>query len=109
MKKLLFITAVLLPVLALGQSPDQNYVKTTTYKEATTSSIPSPTPNQATQSITYFDGLGRPIQQIAHKQAGNGNDMVTHIEYEIAVASGAASQSAHFHFGSAFFEDIVER
>ncbi|MFN7675089.1 DUF6443 domain-containing protein, partial [Flavobacterium sp.] len=82
MKKLLFITAVLLPVLALGQSPDQNYVKTTTYKEATTSSIPSPTPNQATQSITYFDGLGRPIQQIAHKQAGNGNDMVTHIEYD---------------------------
>ncbi|MDX9790459.1 MAG: DUF6443 domain-containing protein, partial [Candidatus Kapabacteria bacterium] len=80
MKKL--ILSLLFPVLAFAQSQDQNYIKTKTYKTATTSSIPTPSVTQATQSVTYFDGLGRPIQQVAHKQSGNGNDLVTHIEYD---------------------------
>ncbi len=82
MKKLFYLVVALLPVLVLGQSTNQNYVKTKVYKTATTSSIATPSETQATQSITYFDGLGRPIQQVAHKQAGNGNDLVTHIEYD---------------------------
>ncbi|WP_445456372.1 DUF6443 domain-containing protein [Flavobacterium sp. HNIBRBA15423] len=38
--------------------------------------------SRLTESITYFDGLGRPIQQIAHKQSASGKDIVTHIEYD---------------------------
>jgi len=81
MKKLLYL-AVCMPVLALGQSTDQNYVKTTTYKQATTTSNPNPDVNVANVQVSYFDGLGRPIQQIAHKQSNTGKDIVTHIEYD---------------------------
>lgn len=81
MKKLLYIL-ILTPVLALAQSQDQNYVKSTTYKQATTTAIGTPTIQQANVQISYFDGLGRPIQQVAHKQAANGKDIVTHIEYD---------------------------
>ncbi|RKS26180.1 RHS repeat-associated protein [Flavobacterium endophyticum] len=61
---------------------DQNHIKTTTYKIETSSSLPMPTALQATQNITYFDGLGRPIQQRAHKQSGTGKDLVTPIVYD---------------------------
>lgn len=81
MKKLLYIISIL-PVLALGQSTDQNYVKSTTYKQAATTPITNPDVNQANVQVSYFDGLGRPIQQIAYKQSNTGKDIVTHIEYD---------------------------
>ena len=81
MKKLIYIL-IILPVLALGQSTDQNFVKSTTYKVATTTPIATPDADEAVVQITYFDGLGRPIQQIAHKQSNTGKDIVTHIEYD---------------------------
>ncbi|AXP79790.1 hypothetical protein CJ739_693 [Mariniflexile rhizosphaerae] len=82
MKKLLYIL-MLIPVLALGQSQDQNYIKTITYKKPTTSgNVDVTNPANAVVQITYFDGLGRPIQQVAHKQSNSGNDIVTHIEYD---------------------------
>ncbi|TCP25151.1 RHS repeat-associated protein [Tenacibaculum skagerrakense] len=37
-------------------------------------------PNQ--ESITYFDGLGKPIQQIAIGQSPDGKDIIQHIEYD---------------------------
>jgi RHS repeat-associated protein len=73
MKKLLSIICMI-PVLAFAQSQDQNYVKTTTFKGAG-ASLP------VTQ-VTYFDGLGRPIQQIANAQSSTGNDIVTHMVYD---------------------------
>ena len=72
MKKLLFL--LLVPIVALAQSPDQNYVKTTTYKGAG-ATLP-------VAQVTYFDGLGRPIQQIANAQSDTGKDIITHIEYD---------------------------
>ena len=81
MKKLFYL-AICIPVLALGQSTDQNYVKTTTYKEPTTTSSPNPDVNVANVQVSYFDGLGRPIQQVAHKQSNTGKDIITHIEYD---------------------------
>ncbi|TDP58619.1 DUF6443 domain-containing protein [Flavobacterium dankookense] len=83
MKKLLFITATLFSFFAYGQLPssDQNYIKNTTYKVPTTVT-PNPTDAQKTQSITYFDGLGRPIQQIAKAQSATAKDIITHIEYD---------------------------
>lgn len=69
-----------------GESPispsDQNYILTKVYKKPSLTSIPSPTHDQAQVNITYFDGLGRPMQQIAGKQSNSGKDIVTHIEYD---------------------------
>ena len=72
MKKLLFI--LLVPVFALAQSSDQNYIKTTIYK--------GPTGTNPSSQVTYFDGLGRPIQKVDNAQSNTGKDIVTHIEYD---------------------------
>ncbi|RZL05514.1 MAG: hypothetical protein EOO89_26265 [Pedobacter sp.] len=71
-----------------------NSVKTTTYKKPTlngvtiNTTIPgysaggSITANDKTIAITYTDGLGRAIQEMAGKQSASGFDIVTHIEYD---------------------------
>jgi len=82
MKKLLYIL-ILIPILAFSQSQDQNYIKTITYKNPTSQGTVDVTnPADAVVQVTYFDGLGRPIQQVAHKQSNSGKDIVTHIEYD---------------------------
>jgi RHS repeat-associated protein len=81
MSKKLFYILSFIPILALAQSQDQNYIKTTTYKVATTV-VQSPTPEQKVVNVTYYDGLGRPIQQIAHLQSNTGKDIITPIEYD---------------------------
>ncbi|WP_165929308.1 DUF6443 domain-containing protein [Flavobacterium hiemivividum] len=63
-------------------SLDQNYIITTTYKEPTTTVFVNPSPLKAQVNITYFDGLGRPMQQIANQQSGSGKDIITHIGYD---------------------------
>ncbi len=73
---------LLLPILAISQSTDQNWVKTKTYKDSTKTRIPLPTPAQAVTQVSYFDGLGRAIQQVTHAQSNTGKDIVTHIEYD---------------------------
>ncbi|PHS04932.1 MAG: hypothetical protein COA88_13040 [Kordia sp.] len=87
MKKLLYTLAIVLPILVLGQSTDQNYVKTTTYKKAVQLNPGNPDTSgvldaDKIEQITYYDGLGRPIQANAHKAGGNGNNIITHIEYD---------------------------
>ncbi|MGV3459064.1 MAG: DUF6443 domain-containing protein [Flavobacterium sp.] len=77
MKKALYIL-LLLPVLALGQTATQNYVRTDVYKDSTSTSDPA----KANAAVTYYDGLGRPIQQVAGKASGTGKDVITHIEYD---------------------------
>lgn len=81
MRKLLYIL-VSLPILAMAQSTDQNWVKSKTYKTQTSTPITSPTPAEAITQVVYYDGLGRPIQQIAYAQSNSGKDIVTHIEYD---------------------------
>ncbi|UOX34450.1 RHS repeat-associated core domain-containing protein [Flavobacterium sediminilitoris] len=81
MKKIIYLLT-LIPFLALGQSPDQNWVKTITYKQPTTTPIPDPDVSVANVQVSYFDGLGRPIQQVAHQQSNSGKDIITHIEYD---------------------------
>ena len=82
MKKVLNLL-VFIPLCVLGQTTTENYTKVTTYKEATNLSIPNPTIQQATQVVTYFDGLGRPIQSVASKQSTQGKNIVTPIEYDV--------------------------
>ena len=63
-------------------SQDFNFVKNISYKIPTDTSITSPPIASAFQNKTFMDGLGRPIQEIAHQQASNGKDIVLHIEYD---------------------------
>ncbi|TRW21016.1 hypothetical protein FMM05_20835, partial [Flavobacterium zepuense] len=77
MKNLLYIL-LLSPLFSLAQTSTQNYVKTTTYRDETTTSNPS----LGQISISYMDGLGRPIQQVAHKASPTGKNIITHIEYD---------------------------
>ncbi|WP_281925686.1 DUF6443 domain-containing protein, partial [Flavobacterium collinsii] len=84
MKKIIKLLLVLFPVMAIAQTTTQNYIKTSTYKqEFIEGTVPiNPTPAQAAQNTTYFDGLGRPIQQIAGQQSNTGKDIITHIKYD---------------------------
>ena len=88
MKKLLYTLALVLPFIVLGQSTDQNYVKSTTYKKALkeqSGQMLNPNPNEAPidvdgietatdadkiEQVTYYDGLGRPMQTNAYKAGG---------------------------------------
>ena len=63
-------------------SSDYNYIITKNYKKPTKNVIESPSIDQVQTNITYFDGLGRPMQQIANKQSSTGKDIVTHIGYD---------------------------
>ena len=77
MKKIVFII-LLFPLLVLGQSKNQNFVKTVTYKKPSTAAI---TTADTIQNIDYFDGLGRLMQKVAAKGGGNGRDLVVPVEY----------------------------
>ena len=74
--------------MALAQSTTQNYVKSTAYKVPTQDGITATdgsgpvTDAKKAINVTYLDGLGRPIQQIAHRQSGTGTDIVTPIVYD---------------------------
>ncbi|WP_299535745.1 DUF6443 domain-containing protein [Ulvibacterium sp.] len=72
---------------------DQNYVYTRNYQEAR-NTVPDQkfdeggnglfdVENEYVQDITYFDGLGRPMQQVGIRQSpDNEKDIVTHIGYD---------------------------
>jgi len=77
MKKLLFAFC-LLPVLALGQTTTKNYIKTLVYRTET--DISDPTKAQA--NVTYYDGIGRPMQNVVGKATPESMDIVTAIEYD---------------------------
>jgi hypothetical protein len=76
-KKIIYIL-YLLPLLGLGQTTTQNYIKTLSYKEATA----TPDATKARTAVTYFDGLGRPVQQVVGKMSGTGKDLITPIVYD---------------------------
>jgi RHS repeat-associated protein len=81
MKKLLYLI-LMLPLFTLGQG--KNHIRTTHYKKPSTSvSVDIDDPADASSQKTFFDGLGRPVQYIAYKQAGNGGNLLTRIEYDI--------------------------
>ena len=65
---------LLTPMLIWGQSYDQNFVQTTTYRDKAS--------GKPSVSITYFDGLGRPIQKIAQQQSATAKDIVIPITYD---------------------------
>jgi len=82
MKRIIRILLVLFPFMLIGQTKTQNYIKTVNYKVPVLTKISSPTFTQASQSTTYYDGLGRPIQSIQGGQSDSGKDIITHIKYD---------------------------
>lgn len=92
MKKYFIVLMILMNINGFAQSSDKNYIQTTVLKAPVLLQediflgieyLPSVPDTDKTVQISYFDGLGRPIQQIAHKQSNTGKDIVTHIEYDI--------------------------
>jgi RHS repeat-associated protein len=62
---------------------DDNFVYTAAPKKKVQSSnFNTLTKNDMSQSLTYFDGLGRPIQTAAINQGGTNIDVLTPIEYD---------------------------
>jgi len=57
-----------------AQSPDQNYIKKTTYLDDKAS--------QSIEEIQYFDGLGRPVQTVQKGITPARTDLVTYQEYD---------------------------
>lgn len=82
MKKILIpIGTLFLSGLAYSQNQasfTENYIYSKTYLEAVTTS--SATAKQ-TETVQYFDGLGRPKQVVNVKASPSGKDVVQHIEY----------------------------
>ncbi len=72
------------PYTPITLSSNQNYVLTRTYQER----MPSFNANTAQEGdvierVTYFDGLGRPMQHIGIKSgAQDKKDIITHIDYD---------------------------
>lgn len=62
---------------------DDNFVYTVAPKKPVKSgNFDSLTKEEKSQNITYFDGLGRPIQSIAIGQGANGEDIITPMQYD---------------------------
>lgn len=74
-----------MPVLVLAQSTEENYIKTINYKQESTVNLSNstPLPSVAQVTVSYMDGLGRPIQQVAVQQSATGHNIVTPIIYDI--------------------------
>lgn len=83
MKKFLFTVLLALPAFLLGQTTTQNYIKNTTYQVPVTDGNQNTVSNNnKLESVSYFDGLGRPIQSVAQRAGGNGQDIVTINTYD---------------------------
>lgn len=62
---------------------DDNYIYTASPKKPVLlQNYSTLTKDDISQSVTYFDGLGRPIQKTAIGQGGGGEDIITPIEYD---------------------------
>ena len=77
----LFVSLHSQTVLPSGLSglTTENYVYSRTYLDSTATSS---TGVQQIQSVTYYDGLGRPKQSVAVKATAKGNDLVSIIPYD---------------------------
>ncbi|KAA2216559.1 DUF6443 domain-containing protein [Maribacter flavus] len=61
---------------------DENYVYTRTYQKSMTTNSEISSNRDIIEQIAYFDGLGRPMQQIAIKASPERKDIVTHVGYD---------------------------
>ncbi len=69
------------PEVAESVLSDENYVYTVVPRDPTTD-IATLENNQKVENVTYYDGLGRPMQSIGIRAGGKSEDVVTHIGYD---------------------------
>ncbi|MBO9584425.1 MAG: RHS repeat-associated core domain-containing protein [Flavobacterium sp.] len=84
MKKYIPILLLLTIANVWGQTfSDDNFIYTISPKKAVQSAnLGTLTKEEKNQNISYFDGLGRPVQTRAIGQGGNGEDFVTPAMYD---------------------------
>lgn len=89
MKKVKYIITIvftLIPLLVVGQTQTENYVKQTTYTQgyglSHIQSSGSVEDDHMIENVGYVDGLGRPIQNVIQRAGGDRQDLVTYIEYD---------------------------
>lgn len=70
-----------IPPAFCGHS-DQNYIYTLVPQIATADVGTLTEDDQKIESVAYFDGLGRPKQNIGIRAGGNHQDIITHIGYD---------------------------
>jgi len=66
---------------AASPTLSENHILTIVPRVASTD-ISTLTDDYKIQSVTYFDGLGRAIQNVAIQSGGNKEDIITHLEYD---------------------------
>ncbi|WP_299441934.1 DUF6443 domain-containing protein [uncultured Aquimarina sp.] len=78
-------TAIVAPdaYIDISLNQDENYVYTRVYQEAMSTANNIRNNYEVIESVAYFDGLGRPKQQVGIKASTNKKDIVTHIEYDV--------------------------
>ena len=64
------------------QPSDGNYVFTRTYQEPKNDETEILLKSDVVETVQYFDGLGRPQQNIGIGQSPNGADLVTPVQYD---------------------------
>lgn len=79
-KKIYLVSAILAPLMVLAQTTTKNYIKSTIFQVQTTNG--SVSADQKTESINYFDGLGRLSQRIDKQAGGQKEDLITPFAYD---------------------------
>lgn len=71
------------PYASIAPSTGENYILSRVFQKGMATFVPaSALEGDVMESITYFDGLGRPVQNIDIKSAPDGKDILTHMEYD---------------------------
>ncbi len=76
------IVFILLIDLVYSQNTNYNYIHLIKPKTSQKINVPINNPNLSTETINYFDGLGRPLQSINKQQSPNQFDIVSFNEYD---------------------------
>ncbi|MEQ9403976.1 MAG: DUF6443 domain-containing protein [Cyclobacteriaceae bacterium] len=83
MKRIVTLLLSIVCLYSFGQTTTKNYIKTYTAREAiSTTLIGNNNPAQTSQSVQYFDGLGRPEQTIVRWGSSTTEALIVPIEYD---------------------------
>ncbi len=85
MRYLISTLLFVFPLMLLAQTPTQteNYIKSTTYQKGyIQGQEQNAMASEKITTIQYFDGLGRPIQNIGVNAGGQSQDIITHFSYD---------------------------
>ena len=84
-KKIILVVVFIAPFLCIGQTTTENYIQKTSYKVQVQDGGQSTVNlNDRLEGITYFDGLGRPIQTISVQGGGSKENIVQYFEYDLS-------------------------